>query len=54
MGKLSYEDYIEWLEGFEALAFTNQETASTLIDIYQGNQIADSEVKKNPDQQTDR
>lgn len=54
MGKLSYEDYIEWLEGFEALAFSNQETASALIDIYQGNQIADSEVKKNPDQQTDR
>jgi hypothetical protein len=54
MGKLSYEDYIEWLEGFEALAFSNQETASALIDIYQGNQIADSEVKKNPDRQTDR
>ena len=52
MGKLSYEDYIAWLEGFDALAFSNQETASALIDIYQGNQIADSEVKKNHDQQT--
>ena len=52
MGKLSYDDYIEWLEGFEPLAFANQETASEIIDVYQGNQIADSEVKKNPDQLT--
>lgn len=54
MGKLSYEDYIEWLEGFDALAFSNQETASALIDVYQGNQITDSEVKKNQDQSTEK
>lgn len=52
MNKLSFDDYVNWLEGFDAMAFSKPDTAGKVMDIYAGNQTTDAEVKKNHDQPT--
>ena len=52
MNKLSYDDYISWLTGYEALDFAA--ATKQILDVYQNNLETDSEVKKNQDQQTDQ
>ena len=47
MNKLSIDDYIKWLEPFEALDFATEENARAILDIYQGNESQASTVKKN-------
>lgn len=46
MNKLSKEDYISWLEQFEALDLVNDDTATAIIDIYLANTNTDSKAKK--------
>lgn len=50
MNKLSYDGYVDWLQGFEALDFASAVTP--IINVYQNNLASDSEVKKNQDQPT--
>lgn len=50
MSRLSYEDYISWLEGFEPLDLVNDKIVTDIMNIYQGNMATDAEVKKSPDQ----
>lgn len=50
MNKLNYDRYITWLEQFGALDFFAEETVTAIRDVYTGNLITDSEVKKNQDQ----
>ena len=51
MGKLSIDDYIAWLEQFDAMAFVNVETVTEIINLYQGNMDGDSSAKKNQGRQ---
>ncbi len=50
MNKLSFDGYVEWLTGFEALDFAVAVT--DIINVYQNNLGSSSEVKKNQDQPT--
>lgn len=54
MSTLNQEDYISWLEGFGALDFLDGQTASEILDIYQKNGETQTELKKNPDQLSDK
>lgn len=49
MNKLSYDKYIAWLECFGALDFFDEEVVAAIRDVYIGNLVTDSEVKKNQD-----
>lgn len=44
MSKLSMEGYISWLEQFEPFDLTN--AADSIVDLYVGNTVGTSEVKK--------
>ena len=44
MDKLNKSAYVEWLEQFEPFDITN--SANEIIDLYMGNEITTSEVKK--------
>lgn len=46
MNKLSYDRYIAWLEQFGALDFFDEEVVTAIRDVYIGNLMTDSEVKK--------
>lgn len=50
---LSYDGYIAWLEQFDALDFFTAPVIEGIRDIYAGNLVTGSEVKKSPDLQTD-
>lgn len=50
MNRLTYDGYISWLEKFDALDFYDSTTVTKIRDIYMGNAIGESEVKKNQDQ----
>jgi hypothetical protein len=52
MNKLSYDDYVDWLCGFEALDFSAAVTP--ILNVYQNNLESSSEVKKNLDQPTEK
>ena len=49
MNKLSFEDYCEWLEGFEGFDFLPEETVQDIMAIYQGNETPTEESKKKQD-----
>lgn len=51
MTKLSYDGYVEWLEGFAPLDFVEADAITALVNLYQGNEESLSDLKKNPDQQ---
>lgn len=50
MTKLSYDGYVEWLEGFDPMDFVDANTVTALVNLYQGNEESQTEVKKSPDQ----
>lgn len=52
MNQLSYDAYLDWLTGFGALDF--DAAVTDIINVYQGNLVTESEVKKNQDQQSDK
>ena len=52
MSELNDDEYYEWLDQFNPLAFSN--TAGDIIDIYTCNLETSSDAKKNPDQPTDQ
>lgn len=54
MNKLSKDDYIAWLEQFEALDLVNDETSTEIINIYLANTKTDSKVKKEPGRPTEK
>lgn len=54
MDKLSYEDYVSWLDDFEALDFVRDDTVSAIIDLYQGNEESMVDLKKSPGQLSDK
>lgn len=47
MNRLSIDDYISWLEGFDATDFVDPATVSEIIKLYQGNMDMGSRAKKN-------
>lgn len=47
MNKLNIDDYIEWLEGFEAVAWIDPETVKQVVGLYLGNMDGLSSAKKN-------
>lgn len=46
----TYEGFILWLEGFDALDFYVGDTVTAIRNVYAGNLITGSELKKSPDQ----
>lgn len=54
MSTLNQEDYFSWLEGFGAMDFFEPQTVSEIMDIYQKNGETKTELKKNPDQLSDK
>lgn len=50
----TYDGFVAWLEGFDALDFFVDETVTAIRNVYAGNLVTGSEVKKNPDQPSDR
>lgn len=54
MNKLSFDGYLEWLEGFNPLDFVAHETVTAIVDLYQSNETTQTESKKNPDQPSDK
>lgn len=46
MNKLSIEDYISWLEDFEAMAFVDVDVVSKIVGLYQGNMESEATAKK--------
>jgi len=46
MNKLGIDDYIEWLEQFDAMAFVNIDVVSEIMSLYQGSMDGDSQAKK--------
>ncbi len=53
MTKLTYDGFVEWLEQFDALDFFVEPAVSAIRDVYIGNMIGESDVKKNQDQPTE-
>lgn len=54
MNKLSIEDYIVWLEQFDAMAFVNVDTVMEIMEVYQGNMDGGSRAKKNQGRQSEK
>ena len=47
MNRLNIDDYIEWLEGFEAAAWIDPEVVQQVLGLYYGNMDGLSSAKKN-------
>ena len=47
MNKLNIDDYIEWLEDFEAAAWIDPDVVNEIMGIYYGNMDGLSSAKKN-------
>lgn len=47
MNKLGIDDYIEWLEQFDAAAFIDPEVVGPIMDLYYGNVASSANAKKN-------
>ena len=54
MNKLGMDDYIAWLEGFEALDFATESVATEIMAIYQNQKLPESKSKKKTGQQIER
>ena len=51
MNKLNIDDYIEWLEGFEAAAWIDPDVVNEIMGLYYGNMDGLSRAKKNQGRQ---
>lgn len=47
MNKLNIDDYISWLEQFDAMVFLDPTAVSEVMNLYQGNTGGDAKAKKN-------
>lgn len=47
MNRLNIDDYIVWLEGFDATAFIDPNITTQIVDLYYGNMDGISRAKKN-------
>lgn len=54
MNRLNIDDYIEWLEGFDASAFINPKTVEQITRLYYGNMDGLSVAKKNQGRQKEK
>lgn len=50
----TYEGFVLWLEGFDALDFFVEETVTAIRNVYAGNLVTASELKKSPDQLSEK
>lgn len=50
MNKLNNETYIKWLEGFDALDFFDENVATDIMNLWQGNKEVSAQAKKKSEQ----
>ena len=54
MNKISIDDYITWLEQFDAMAFVDVDTVTEIMAIYQSNMDGGSRAKKDQGRQNEK